>query len=720
MKRLIVLSLVALSSAFGYITQTLSTGGQNYTLKRANATDMTYYLDDQVTVNLKNGATNVFSPGSDPMAAAKAALAAWNGVSTANIHFNTLTSITSPSTGPHDPSDCKNVIAFASSADDIAAVGGALAVTLPFYSATSGTVCNGSLDVTPGVFYDADILFSPAFAFSTDKTANTIDFQSVLTHELGHSMGANHSAVVGSTMYWTTSMNQYNQRVLSSDDIGFVSSVYPLASANWGTLNGTVSLANSSPVKYGLLTAIDRTTGKTYGGLTGSDGTFSITAPAGSYIIYAEPFNNFISTKNIYTATGSLDAGQVTTGYLPTFLGGSANPTATTVAAGATATISLTVTSGTSALTPPFYGIGAPGALGDIPGTLPGLGAAISIASGQSIDLAFIGGGVDDNTSFLVFGRGISIKAGSIRSDPKFTVPMRRFTLDIPAQTDTTLASLWIVKGNDVLAYTGGLVITGSGGDNGGSGGTGGGSTPAPTFTSASIVNAASYGGAGTVSPGELVSIYDTTSLSLGPAQAAVNSSYDSSGKLPTSAGGVSVTFNGVAAPIYFAASGQINLQVPFEVSSGSTAEVVVTYNGVKSAAVTVNVAAATPSFFTITPLGTDAIIQNFPSYSLNNASNPAARGDVVLLYGTGIGKLSYPLGTGQAGTVPPSSYTSAWTCSFGGKSASAYAYWNYGFVGEATWTVGVPTDAPAGAVDLTCTDSVSGAVTPKGTIYLK
>ena len=175
MKRVIVLSLLALSSAFGYITQTLSTGGQNYTIKRANATDMTYYLDDQVTTNLKNGGTSVFSSGSDPTAAAQAALTTWNSVSTANIHFNALASITSPPGGPHDPSDCKNVIGFASSANDIAAVGGALAVTVTQYSSQAGTVCGGSTATAPGTIVDADILFSPAFAFSSNLRTLTLE-----------------------------------------------------------------------------------------------------------------------------------------------------------------------------------------------------------------------------------------------------------------------------------------------------------------------------------------------------------------------------------------------------------------------------------------------------------------------------------------------------------------------------------------------------------------
>jgi len=92
----------------------------------------------------------------------------------------------------------------------------------------------------------------------------------------------------------------------------------------------------------------------------------------------------------------------------------------------------------------------------------------------------------------------------------------------------------------------------------------------------------------------------------------------------------------------------------------------------------------------------------------------------VAILYGSGIGKLPYTLATGQPGVVPPPSYASTYTCSFGGHTAPAYAYWNYGFVGEATWTVTVPSASPTGAVPLTCTDSLSGATTPQAIIYVR
>src|SRR6185312_6922687 len=315
------------------------------------------------------------------------------------------------------------------------------------------------------------------------------------------------------------------------------------------------------------------------GGLTGADGSFSIAVAAGSYIVYAEPFNSFISGNNIYTTSGGLDAGQITTGYLPTFLGGSASPTTTAVAAGGTATVSLTVTSGTSALTPPFYGTGAVGGSGDISGSLPALGSAITVASGQSIDLGFVGGGIDDSTTFLVVGRGVSIKSGSLHSDPSIPIPMRRFTLDIPAQTDTTLASLWIVKGNNILAYTGGLVIT----------------PPAPVING--VQDAES--GRKSFTSGQWVAIYGSnlagTTRTWGTAD--FRGGVTPGSPLPSSLDGVSVTINGAPASVYLVTPSQLNVLAPSNLPAGPVS-VIVTNQGGPSAPFQGTVVQASPSFF--------------------------------------------------------------------------------------------------------------------------
>lgn len=126
--------------------------------------------------------------------------------------------------------------------------------------------------------------------------------------------------------------------------------------------------------------------------------------------------------------------------------------------------------------------------------------------------------------------------------------------------------------------------------------------TPAPTITG--VGNAATF--TGPVVPGSLATLKGTNLAGNNPA----------------------VTFNGTPARLIFNSSDQINLQVP-AVVSGSTAQVVVTVNGVASAASTVNIAPVAPGIFVPGILNQD--------YTVNSSANPARAGSVVQIYATGL-----------------------------------------------------------------------------------
>jgi uncharacterized protein (TIGR03437 family) len=709
MKRLtglLAVGALLIAPAYGYLRLSFSYGnGTSALIARTNATAIPFFVNSLIAPGLQSSATGttvtVIASGSNPTFALQSAQAAWNGITTSAARFAAL----GATTKVIDPTDNQNTIAVGSTAADLSALGyvpgvynGALAIT----ANTGASFLVGSMPT--GDIADSDIIINPAYTFSTDGSTSA-DLQAVMTHEFGHSLGLNHSGLLGATMFQYVAANA---RYLSSDEIGFASAVYPAKGVALGTISGKVVAGDGSAVQSALVEMIDTANGNALSALTGSDGSYSVEGAPGSYVVYAEPItsSSVVQAGNLYLPTTAV----VTSNFQPTVLGGLSSPTQIALTAGAGVTVpNLTVTAGSSSLTPPYAGIGAAGASGDIHSIV---GATpFVVPSGQSVDIGLIGGGIDGTVSITAIGQGISVHAGSLRVDSKEQysgiltgLPFVRVTLDIAAHQTPSLASLIITKGSSVLAMSGVLILV----------------PPTPVFTSNAVVNAASYLGNGVVSPGGISSIYDTAHNSLGPNPYVQNTAYDIYGNLPTSAGNVSVTFDGAAAPIYFAYAGQLNVQVPFEVAGKSSTQVVVNYYGSKSAPVAVTVASAQPTFFTFTAEGKDAIIQNFPDYSLNNANNPIARGGVAILYGTGIGKLSYALATGQPGIVPPSSYVSAYSCSFGGQTASAYGYWNYGFVGEATWTVTVPSNSPTGAVALTCTDSVSGASTQPATIYVK
>lgn len=155
-----------------------------------------------------------------------------------------------------------------------------------------------------------------------------------------------------------------------------------------------------------------------------------------------------------------------------------------------------------------------------------------------------------------------------------------------------------------------------------------------PVVTAAGVANAASLT-AGAVAPGEIVSIFGSA---LGPAAGAIGQfTYPS--LVSNALEGVHVLFDGVPAPITYAGAGQVNAVVPYEVAGESTTQLQVEYLGAVTAPVSLPVTAVSPGIFTAAASGTgQAAIVNIADFTVNSATNPAARGAYVSIYGTGLG----------------------------------------------------------------------------------
>jgi uncharacterized protein (TIGR03437 family) len=100
---------------------------------------------------------------------------------------------------------------------------------------------------------------------------------------------------------------------------------------------------------------------------------------------------------------------------------------------------------------------------------------------------------------------------------------------------------------------------------------------------------------------------------------------------------GVTVSINGVLAPILYVSPGVVNFQVPYETAPG-TATVIVSTSGVVSNTATIQVVPALPGIFLL-PAG--PAVENYPKYTLNTSTNPAAPGSTIIVYATGLGKMS-------------------------------------------------------------------------------
>jgi matrixin len=103
-----------------------------------------------------------------------------------------------------------------------------------------------TFETTTGVIFDADIeINSFQNEFSTSDTEISYDLQAVLTHEVGHFLGLDHSRVPNATMNASYDVSSLGTRTLSSDDQAAICSVYsPLADpspgcpGDTGPLNG--------------------------------------------------------------------------------------------------------------------------------------------------------------------------------------------------------------------------------------------------------------------------------------------------------------------------------------------------------------------------------------------------------------------------------------------------------------------------------------------------
>ena len=154
-------------------------------------------------------------------------------------------------------------------------------------------------------------------------------------------------------------------------------------------------------------------------------------------------------------------------------------------------------------------------------------------------------------------------------------------------------------------------------------------------IASGAIVNALSYTG-GAIAPGELISIFGSgfaaSGLQVNPLE---------NNGVPWVLGQTKVLFDGNPAAIVAMTPTQINAFVPYWVAPGKSTAITVQTDTAVSTPVLVPVAAAAPGLATADQSGSgQGAILNQDS-SLNSAANPAARGSVISLFGTGEGPVS-------------------------------------------------------------------------------
>jgi uncharacterized protein (TIGR03437 family) len=215
--------------------------------------------------------------------------------------------------------------------------------------------------------------------------------------------------------------------------------------------------------------------------------------------------------------------------------------------------------------------------------------------------------------------------------------------------------------------------------------------TSPPLLANNSTINAASFA-AIPIAPGSIVSIFGADFANTAMSASTV--------PLPTVLGETSVTFNSIAAPLFFVSNGQINAQAPFELSPNFPASIQVRRGGSLSAVRTVNVAAVSPGIFIVDQASSAGAILHANDFSLVSSTSPARPSEFLVIYCTGLGPLRIPVISGdRAPAVPPLAETIfVPAVSMAGLPANVtYSGLAPGFVGLYQINAQVPAGLPMG-----------------------
>lgn len=533
----------------------------------------------QIDASVRSGAKNSLDeytvvPGSDPVAAIQAALDTWNSVGASRARFAPVQAGGSATLGR---ADFNNVIGFANSAALTSAVGDAIAVTAVYFNTRTGEIV------------DADIVLNPEYRFASKLAYNAFDLQSVVTHELGHSLGAGHSPLPSATMYAYGGQETTTERTLTADDLAFLVDAYPTNPADPSTaaVKGKITCPAGTCDPVPSVLFFDAGAGNLIQTTGAGTGDYSIPRiPPGTYYVFVEPYLSEDETLNDVSPTWG--AG---------IYGGAQSPQTIDVPAGSTIVTNLTVQA--PKLLTMFFSAGD-------------LYSGESIHSGYSTSFQLAAQGRTQTVhpeDVLFFGGGMKLIADSLDSFASDKISGIFFDFDVASAKRRSTAVIAIRQGDAVVLAPGITILP-----------------DMPAALPSDVLNAASYD-PGPIAPGELISL---AGYRLGPP--------DGIGPGDARAAGIAIQIGGVDAPILYASDGYLRVQVPYEVAGHDSAVLHVQNGDAAAEEILAEVSAASPGI--VLPIFNE-------DGTPNGRRTPAARGSVVTMYGTGQGVIQPSLPTG-------------------------------------------------------------------------
>ena len=162
--------------------------------------------------------------------------------------------------------------------------------------------------------------------------------------------------------------------------------------------------------------------------------------------------------------------------------------------------------------------------------------------------------------------------------------------------------------------------------------------TPPPTIAQNGVLHNSDPRLGGALAPGNVVAVFGS----------GLASQTTSPGVIPlaNSFNGTEVVVGGVDAPLYFLSPGQLNIQIPYELSPLSTYQIVAIVNNAVSNPQSIDLVAQVPG---ITSFADGRLIAQHADFTLVSASSPAKPGEILVMYLAGMGFTSTPVQIGRA-----------------------------------------------------------------------
>lgn len=193
------------------------------------------------------------------------AFSAWSSLPDANIRFQ--------SEGVVATAVAKDEGISVTIADDLLSGQGAMALTVYTYDTTTGHMLDADIRVDPSLF---------------DGSVNA---QAALEHEVGHTLGLDHSAVLSSVMYPYVGPDGAPVALDVDDEIA-ISTIYPKSdpTLRGATLQGRV-MGDNGGIFAAQVNAVNAEGELVASSLTNAAGEFTLMVPDGKYRVYAEPLD---------------------------------------------------------------------------------------------------------------------------------------------------------------------------------------------------------------------------------------------------------------------------------------------------------------------------------------------------------------------------------------------------------------------------------------------